>query len=58
MAASEKKSLGKTKAVKKINLEKCLNQAHERLERVKRFQKEMDDQLRITKDLLATEISL
>jgi hypothetical protein len=59
MKTKREASKGKVNKIAiKNNLKTSLEQAPERLEKVKRFQKEMDNQLRINKELLTLQISL
>ena len=59
MEASKKKvPKGKGKARSKVNAKEFLRQAAERLERINNFQKKMDNQVRISKEIMAIDFSI
>lgn len=59
MEASKKKvPKRKGKARLKVNVRECLKQAPERLERINNFQRKMDNQVRISKEIMALDFSI
>jgi hypothetical protein len=58
MAAKKGGKEGKMIRMEPLNVERCLREASQRLERAKRVQKQMQDQQKVSQEILTLEFSV